>query len=69
MLVELALVMSVPTCTVEKIKVVRNLDKSHASLHEASGKQATLTKFTTVGFSQIGRLSLELESAHELWAG
>ena len=44
-----AVIMHIPTRAVDEVEVVRDFDKAHAALDEATSEQAALAEFAAVG--------------------
>ena len=66
MLLELAAVMRVPTCSVDKAKIVRDLNESNSSLNQSASEQTTLTELSAVSLAHaVGFLS-QLEMLHKV---
>jgi len=55
----------IPAGAVDEVQVVRDFDEADAALDQATGEQAALAEFTSVGSAHGGRLLLEVEVAHE----
>ena len=61
-----ARVVDIPTCTVQKIQVVRDFDETNATFDQSATEQATLTELAALPRAQIGGLSIQLKDLREL---
>src|SRR3954451_10918222 len=61
-----AIIVHVPTGAVEKIEIVRDLDKPDPRLRKSPREQAPLTELAAVGLTQAVRLTAELENPLEI---